>query len=261
MEITYETSLLAKLSWSAALVLGLTAIAERVSTRIAGILSGAPQNAMLIYFFVGYDMGTSYVVESIPHGVASFTATLAFVLVYYGASSWLDRYAVVGGSLAGIAAFVVVAFALSTIRFTSAGAVALTSIAIILTLWSFRKIELVAIAIPVRYTAKLLMLRGGFAVVLIVIVITLAETLGARWAGLLAGFPAVLWPTLLIIHITYGAASTHALIRNFPLGVISILLYILSISFTFPLWGVYGGTVASLGISLVYLIAVMLLGR
>ena len=52
MDIPHETTLLAKVLWSAAIVLGLSAVAERVSMRIAGILAGAPQGVVLVYFFV-----------------------------------------------------------------------------------------------------------------------------------------------------------------------------------------------------------------
>ena len=87
MPTSFELSLLAKALWSAALVIALTWLAERVSTRVAGIVAGAPQNAVLVYFFVGRDMGIPFAVESVPHGVASFTATIAFVLAYYAAGA------------------------------------------------------------------------------------------------------------------------------------------------------------------------------
>jgi hypothetical protein len=70
-----------------------------------------------------------------------------------------------------------------------------------------------------------------------------------------------LLPALLIIHTTYGLANTHAIIRNFPVGMGSIVLYILSVHLTFPLWGVFGGTAASLGVSFLYLLTVMILGK
>jgi hypothetical protein len=57
MDIVHATNLLAKVFSSAAIVLGLSAIAERVSLRIAGILAGALQAVVLVYFFVGRDMG------------------------------------------------------------------------------------------------------------------------------------------------------------------------------------------------------------
>ncbi len=260
MEISHETSLAAKAIWSAVVVLGLAFIAERVSTRIAGIISGAPLNAVLVYLFVGYDMGTAYVVESVPHGIASFTATLLFVLAYYWVSSRIKRLAVLGSALIGVAVYVVIAAVLVTISFGMLGALVLTVSAIALAIWLFRKIEFVPVERPVRYTPRLILIRGGCAAMLIVGVITLAEALGTRWTGLLTGFPATLLPTLLIIHVTYGTANTHAIIRNFPVGVGSIILYILSVPVTFPRWGVLGGTAASMAVSCAYLTFVMLWG-
>jgi len=256
MDYSHETSLLAKALWAAALVLGISAIAERVSTRVAGILSGAPLNTVIVFFFVGHDMGTDYVVQSIPYGIASLTATLAFLFAYYRASLLLTRYAVLGSCVIASAAFIAIALLLVSIPFTLLGAAALSLSAILLALRVFRTIDIAAVQKPVRYTAKLLLLRGGFAMFLVVSIITLAETLGTRWTGLLIGFPAVMLPTLVIIHHSYGAASTHAMIRSFPLGVGSIILYTLSVPITFPLWGVLGGSAASLAIALTYLSAV-----
>lgn len=254
-------SLLAKVLWSAALVLGLSFLAERVSTRIAGLLAGAPQNAVLVYFFVARDMGIAHVVESAPHGAASFSATVAFVLAYYLGSSSLARLSIVAGPLVGIATFAAVAAVLSRIPFTLATGALLTMCVIVATSGIFRRIADAPVTRPVRYTPRLLLLRGGLAVALIVGVIAVAESLGAAWTGLLAGFPATLLPTLLIIHRTYGAANTHAIIRNFPLGVGSIVLYTLCVPLAFPALGVWGGTLACLAVSFLYLAAVGLWGR
>jgi hypothetical protein len=258
--IPHETTLLAEAFWSAAMVLGLSALAERVSLRIAGVLAGAPQGVVLVYFFVGQDMGIDHVTQSAPHGIASFTATIFFALAYYLGSSSFVRYSAVAGSLIGLAAFIVVAVALSMISFTLAGATALTLCTIGIAAWLGKKIKLEPVEKSVPYTARLLILRAGAAAILIVSVTILAEILGPRWTGLLTGFPTIVLPTLLIIHLTYGAPQTHAIIRHFPLGLGSIILYILSVPVTFPLWGIYGGTAASLAISFLYLAVAALAG-
>ena len=258
MDIPQETTLLAKVFWSAAIVVGLSAIAERVSTRMAGILAGAPQNAVLIYFFVGRDMGTAYVVESVPYAIAAFTATLAFVIGYYWSSLWFTRHTAMASSVIGVAAFVVFAWVLDGVLFTLASAFLLTLCSSAAALWHFRKIRNVPVDNPVRFTARIVLLRGGLAATAVVVLIYLAESLGSRWAGLLTGFPAILLPTLVIIHLTYGTASTHTMIRSFPIGLGSIVLYILSVPLTFPHFGVLGGTAASLALSFVYLTMVMI---
>jgi uncharacterized membrane protein (GlpM family) len=250
----------AKVFWSAGLVIGLSFLAERVSTRIAGIVAGAPQNTVLLYFFVGLDMGVEHVVSSTPHGIASFSATIAFVLAYYFASRSCVRWPAAAGALAGTVIFFSIAAALARFHLTLFQATALTLTVILAAHWIFRNIDFVPVDKPVRYTPGLLALRGGVAAIFIVAAITAAEVLGTRWTGLLTGFPAILLPTLLIINITYGTANTHAVIRNIPLGVTSILLYILTVPVTFSHLGVSGGTAASLAVSLVYLGAIAQFG-
>jgi hypothetical protein len=256
MDISHATTLLAKAFWSAAIVLGLSGIAERVSLRVAGILAGIPQNLVLVYFFVGRDMGIDYVAQSAPHGIASFSATIAFALAYYLGSSRFPRYSAAAGALIGLATFIIVAVVLSLIAFTFVGASTLTLSTIVIAVWVTKGIRLRPVEKPVRYTPALLILRAA----VVVGVISLAEILGSRWTGLLTGFPTIFLPTLLIIHLTYGSVHTHVIIRNFPIGLGSIIPYILSVAITFPLWGVYGGTAASLAISFVYLAVVTLIG-
>ncbi|MCC7047043.1 MAG: hypothetical protein IT562_10055 [Alphaproteobacteria bacterium] len=254
------TPLIAKILCSAVLVLGLSAIAERASARVAGIVAGAPQNAVLVYLFVGLDKGVDFVAESAPHGIASFTATIAFVIGYYRASAHSARYSALLGATSGIAAFMAVAAVLAAIPLTVLSGTILSLCAIAFSTWYLRRVASIRVSNPVRYTPRILLVRGSFAVALVVGVVALAEVLGARWTGLLAGFPATLLPALLIIHLTYGVASAHAIVRNFPLGVGSIILYLLSVPITFPMLGVYGGTAASFCISLAYLTAVATIG-
>ena len=252
----FALSLLAKALWSAALVIALTWLAERVSLRIAGIIAGAPQNAVLVYFFVGRDMGIPFAVASVPHGISSFTATVAFVLAYYGAAARASRATAPWGCAAGLAAFWLVAWALSAVPFTFVPAALLTACAIALAIWLFRHAGPIPIARPVRYTARLLFLRGSAAAATIVFAVTLAEFLGPRWAGLMAGFPATLLPTLLIIHLTHGRPSALAVLRTFPLGVVSVAIFVAGVGVFFPALGVPAGTAAALAVSILYLSAV-----
>lgn len=261
MDSPHETSLLAKALWSAGIVMGLAFIAERIGARIAGLLAGAPLSAVLVYFFVGRDMGVPYIVDSVPHGIASFSGTLVFVLIYYWTSSRMTRFPALGAAAAAIAGYLGIAWVLVAIPFTLASATVLTVFVIVLSGWLLRKIDIAAMVRPVRYSAHLLLVRGSIAATLIITVIMLAETLGPRWTGLLVGFPTTLLPTLLIIHFTHGTAATHAMIRNFPMGMGSIILYILSVPHSFTLWGVYGGTAASLAVAFTYLAFIMFFGQ
>ena len=261
MDFNPETSLLAKALMSVVVVLGLTAIAERVSTRLAGMLSGAPMTIVLIYVFVGIDLGTDYVVQSAPHALVAVGATLTFVLTFYFSSLHIPRYAALASPLLGLAAFLAVTWGLARVPFTLASAFAVAVCACALVAWLLRTVPNVAVERPVRFTTWVVLVRAGFTIALVVGVIAAAKALGPRWTGLLTGFPATLLPTLVIVYLTYGAPSTYSLIRNFPIGLGSIVIYIMTIAFSYPRLGVYGGTAASLALAFGYLIVVAVWGQ
>jgi len=255
-----DESLLLKAVWSAAIVLGLSLLAERVSPRVAGILAGAPHGTVLVYFFVGRELGADYVVESTPHGIAAFTATIGFVLAYQQVSARIERGAVALSAIVASLVFFALAWLLARIPFTLPLATLLTVAVSAGAWWLMRHIANVRVERPVRFTLRLLALRAALAAGFVVGAIALASALGPRWAGLMVGYPMTMLPTLLIVHHTYGAPTTQALIRNFPLGFGSIVVYILTVSVAFPAFGVIGGTLASLAASMLYLWLVMAFG-
>lgn len=260
--MTPDPELLVKVLASGGAVLTLSILAERLGPRVAGVLSGAPIGAVLVYFFVGHEAGTGLVVASIPHAVAGLSATLAFLYAYYLASAKAQRLAVVAAVVAGVAAFLGVALVLSKVPFTLGGALALTATAALVAGLSLRaRIANLRIRLRIRMTPRVIVFRVGLSTAFVVTIIGLAKTLGPSWAGLLVGFPMTLLPLLLILHLTYSGAHVHALIRNFPIGMVGLILYLLSIPHTFPAFGVTLGTLVSLGVSGLYLVALPLIWR
>ncbi|MBL4690390.1 MAG: hypothetical protein JKY68_02860 [Rhodospirillales bacterium] len=258
----FDTLLLAKILISGGIVLGLSLLAERVGPRVAGVLSGAPLGAVIVYFFLGLEAGPDAVVASIPHAVAGLSGTLVFVYVYYRASLWPFRFAVITSLVAGVAAFICLALVLSRIPFNLGSALALAAAAAIFTGLSFRaRIDNLRISWRVRITPLVIAFRVGLSTTFVVSIIGLAKILGPSWAGLLVGFPMTLLPLLLIVHMTYSREHSHALIRNFPIGIVGLIIYLLSIPYTFPAFGVPLGTIASLGVACLYLIALPFIWR
>ncbi|MEM0990635.1 MAG: hypothetical protein AAGK00_17335 [Pseudomonadota bacterium] len=253
MEGAGDSTLLVKAVWSVALVLGLAFIAERVSTRIAGIVSGAPLNIVLVYVFVGIERGTDHIVQSTPHSMAAFTATLAFVLGYFWAASRIVFLASISSALVGLTAFFAVAALLAQFEFSIAGALWVTILTLIFAVWALRRVPFEPIERPVRYTSRLILFRGATAAFLVLLVIAIAQSTGPQWTGLMTGFPGTLLPTLLILHATYAAAPTQALLRNIPLGLGSILIFVLCVRVTYPTLGLLPGTLVAVLPSLAYL--------
>jgi hypothetical protein len=75
-----------KLLLITAAVLGLTVIAERVSTKTAGFLAGCPLGTAIILFFFGLEISPEFASKSAVYNITGLVATLAFIYVYYKVS-------------------------------------------------------------------------------------------------------------------------------------------------------------------------------
>ncbi|NQV83275.1 MAG: hypothetical protein HQ494_05590 [Rhodospirillales bacterium] len=258
----FDTLLLAKILSSGGIVLGLSLLAERVGPRVAGVLSGAPLGVVMVFFFLGHEIGTDTIIASIPHAIAGLTGTLVFVYAYYRTSLWPFRFGILISPIVSVAAFFGVALVLSRISFTHASALVFTAGASITAGLFFRsRIDNLRISWRVRMTPLVIGFRVGLSTVFVVSAISLAKILGSAWTGLLIGFPMTLLPLLLIVHMTYSREHAHALIRNFPIGIVGLIIYLLSLPFTFPAFGVTLGTVASLSASCLYFLVLPLVWR
>ena len=65
-----------------------------------------------------------------------------------------------------------------------------------------------------------------------------ARAVGPAWAGLFSAFPTALFPLMLIVHLTYDKAHVHTIIKNFPLGLGSLIVYCGTVALGYPGVGV-----------------------
>ena len=63
---------------------------------------------------------------------------------------------------------------------------------------------------------------------------------------------------MLIVHLTYSAAHVHAMLSAFPVGLGSVIIYIVTVSETFPRYGVNWGSLSALAAAWTYLIVLPL---
>lgn len=247
------TLLLLKIVVSIVVVLGLSWVAEHVNPRIAGIISGMPLGAVLILFFVGWEQGPEFATISALYAIPSITATVAFSLAYYYVSRFETRLSPLICSLAGLIVYLIAASGLNTITFTLVSASALTFVTVLVFAYLFRSQEANKVQSRPRMTLLRLLFRSGMAAAFVVAITTAADVVGPEWSGLLVGFPMTFLPFLLIIHISYSASHVRTIIRNFPLGLIGLAIFLISANQTIPLVGVNLAIVLSLGCALLYL--------
>lgn len=250
--------ILAKIAVSIGTVLGLSALAERAGPRVAGVLSGYPLGTAILLYFIAIEQGIPFASESAVYALPGLIATLAFLFVYYLVSKRLVAMPIIPqvflSSLAAFVIYLVVSwlFQLASMSLTQAATILLVAMFGALVL--FRKIENVRILNRVRLTKRVVLLRAALAALIVLIISGMAAWIGPRWAGLLSGFPVSLYPTMLILHFTYGAEPVHTLIRNFPRGMGALWVYILAVTLGYPVLGIGLGTLAAFGVATAYLV-------
>ncbi len=246
--------LVSKVLVSITFVVGLSLVAERVSPRVAGILAGYPLGAAISLFFIGIENGREFAAQGAVYTLGGLSASLVFVYFYYRVSSKVRRWELLASTLAGIAGFLVAAKVLIQIDLGLVKACLVTIGCIFLFYYLFRKIPNVMVKEKVNFTLAVLAFRAIMAALIILIVTGSAKWVGPNWAGVLSAFPVTLFPLLVLIHIAYGREQVHTIIKNFPLGLGALIVYVTTVRFTYPEIGVGLGTAWSFVAATLYLI-------
>ncbi len=248
----------AKICLSAGMVITVTLVAERLSTRFAGVLLGFPLGAGLTFFFTGIEQGPRFVAESAPWSIQGLSATLVFCLLY----SQTGKRVTEGSALAlllptflGLTGFFGTAcFLQYVIQDQPWLRMAVVIIIFVGVAVFFRLTPSPAVRRRVPTTALILASRALFAAGVIVVITAMAETVGSRWSGIFAAFPTTVLPTVWVLHYHYGGQTIQALFREIPLGMLAIVIFACSVYFAFPWLGVYCGILISYAVAFLYLL-------
>src|SRR5512143_1216786 len=175
--------LIAKIGVTIGMVLTLSLVAERVSPRVAGVLSGYPLGAAIALFFIGLEISPEFAARSAVYTLAGLAASQVFVYGYLVASARFSRRSVLAGSAAALSGYFAAAWLLHLIPFSRAAA-ALTAVgSMFLFAFLFRNIPDLAIARSVRFTVAVFLLRASLAAAIIVAITAAAQAVGPAWAG------------------------------------------------------------------------------
>jgi hypothetical protein len=244
------------------MVVMLSVLAEAVSTRFAGVLSGYPLGAAISLFFMGYEIGPRFAAESALHTSVGLIATQAFAYAYYRTSVLAVGCGRAGrvlcASLGGLLGYFLAASILHSLEATPTRALVLPTLFIFLFTHLFRHVENTRIRERSGLDGRTLLLRSVFAAGAILLITSTARWVGPSWAGLFAAFPITLLPFVAIIHFTYDPEHAHAILKNVPKGLGSLVVYSLAVSALYPSYGVAAGTLMAYGLATVYLVVIQL---
>jgi hypothetical protein len=227
----------------------LSFIAERVSSRMAGIVLAFPSTGALGYFFLAWAVSPEAVAAVIPATFIPLGLTAMFPVFYTSIAQALSPY------VTKKAVQVAACFFLSTACWLALALPAALYKFSDLTLGMSGYILLVLIANfllhrgkhtkapALRYTTGQKIGRAAFVGLIIVVVLVLGKTLDVAWGGIFAMFPAAFSSTLMLLHWYYDPKSVSAAAQNAPIGSLSICVYSIAVMFVFPRFGFITGTV------------------
>ncbi|QXP79522.1 MULTISPECIES: hypothetical protein [Winogradskyella] len=249
-----ELLILIKLIVAILFVIGLSILAENVSTKIAGILSGYPSGSAITLFFFGLEVSPDFAAESAVFNMIGLTATLSFVYIYYMASKFFTKFNILLSSLSAILGYFAIVSLLQLIDVNKYIAALIPVTFSFLYIYLFKKIKNVNIQTKAKLNYRILFVRAFFAALIILLITSVPRFVGPNLAGLFSAFPTTLFPLILIIHFTYSKEHVHTIIKNVPIGMFSLIIYSLVISIVYPLFGIYVGTIISFAAATVYLL-------
>lgn len=232
------------------LVLSLTTIAEKVNTRISGILSGLPLGTLIVLLFFAIEYGVTYVQNAALYNIHGLFASLAFIIGYYISTFYTGKLEIVFSLIVSFTFYIIVALIISLIP----PHIILTPlVALILLLLSavyFSKKEDFSIEKRTKVSLYDLVLRSILTIVIFLTVSSLPHYLPVKFAGIFSSFPTILLPLLLIIHFNHSNLQARTIIKNTPFGLTSIVLYSYIVYYSYTSIGIVWGTTIGLASSI-----------
>ena len=247
----------AKIIIVVSIVMLLSYIAERVGPRIAGLLAGYPLGTAIALFFYGLEISPDFAAQCANYTMIGLVASHCFVYFYYKASLRFNRGGLFIASMCAVGGYFIVAWLLRFIQIQTRLVIVIPLISTAVFILLFRKIKNEQIEHKIELSYKNLFFRASFATAIIVLITSTARIVGAKWAGLFSAFPITTFPLLLIVHYSYGPKYVHTIIRNFPIGLVALIIYAFFVSLTYATIGIYAGTAVSFLMATIYLVLYM----
>ena len=227
----------------------LSFIAERASSRTAGIVLAFPSTGALSYFFLAWALSPEAVATVVPATFIPLGLTAMFPVFYtYSAQTIASRitkkgYQVLISFLLSTTCWLALALPVALFKFSdfSLGMIGYILLVLIADFLLHRRMHTKAPALT--YTTGQKIGRAAFVGLIIATVLVLGKTLDVVWGGIFAMFPAAFSSSLMLLHWYYDSKSVSAAAQNAPIGSLSICVYSIAVMIVFPRFGFIVGTV------------------
>ena len=243
---------------AAAVVVGITVIAEKFGTKVGGILGTVPSTIVVAFVFISINRGEVFASNSASVVPAEMAINLVFLFLFTllsKGSTW--KALTISLSVWALLSSVLLISNLQVIWLTLViYYVTVTVLFLILE----KKVKMKSAgSVKVKYTAGKIAFRGLFAGFIIGVSVLLSN-IGEVISGIFSVFPAIFLSTMVITIREHGSSFSGGIGKSMILGSQTVVLYAAAIHFLYPVLGTIWGSVLSYAISMI-MVALLLLLR
>jgi hypothetical protein len=226
-----------------------TVLAEKFGSKIGGVITGIPSTAVLSLFFIGLTQSPEFAVQSSVVVPAIMGVCALFCAIYILLSK---QKLAVSLTLPLITWFVL--SLLMVIGKLNSLTVSLFIFIVLYTLSLFlvtKYANILSVAgKKMSYSVGQISFRAMLSGTIIAGSVLASRFGGPIWGGVFASFPAIMLSTMIITYLTQGRNFSNSIIKVVMIsGSLNVVVYVLSVRLTYPLLGLYLGTLISFLIS------------
>lgn len=225
-------------------IAGATLLAERLGSKIGGLLTNLPSNILISLLFVALVNGIPYVVNTVPAIPLGMTIDTLFLFVFVVCL----KYGLALSTTISLLSWFILAYAATLVRlenlFVNMVVYCVVTLIAFVVLDRFFEIKSVA-SNGKQYTGKQLLIRAFFAGSVVAAVIVISKLFPPYIVGIFSTFPAVLVSTMVILAINQNKEFARATGKVMVLSSSNIVVYGLALYISYPRLGLIRGTIVS----------------
>ena len=246
MEGLFYLKLLLAFAVGSVMVTLATVAAEKLGSKMGGLIGGLPTMVAITLFFIGYIQSPQTASEATGPIPLIMGFNGIFLVVYVA----LARWGAWVGMTAALFMWVVLAsliIALDLANFTLALVIfaflLIGSYQMLDKKWHLRS----AGRVNIRYTPGQILARAFFSGAIASSAVYLSKVGGPIWGGVMAPFPTVYISTLIILARSWGVSYSLAITKSLLVsGLVNVVVYSCAVRFGYPVLGLARGTLVAL---------------
>lgn len=243
-------------------------IAEKLPSKISGIVIALPSTIIVNFFFLGTILSKADFAKILALIPAPLGASMIFIITYIYIAKWLNIFffsknkiskkqkiiLIILTLIPSSAVWLLMSLPLAVYKFHDfpLSLMIFIVLAFVAQLVLNRGSKKYHLEEPIRYTVLQQISRAAVAGLVVAITVYLGKTMGPFWGGVIAMFPAAFLAAICIMHYYYSHEALFNFFRTVPLGTSTLILYAWIAHYSFPILGPSLGTLTCIVISFAY---------